>query len=160
MITSFSVEGLQSPVEVAVAWQAVEQYRQSQGKPSTKNSGSVSQQIDQATVAVAQRILNGLTYGPLGPRYRATLSEWLDAPKGEAVPIEELGKRIAANKFELRAILSKLSARMKRIATPEENASLRTPFLLLADIEYDERNSSRHRLTAAGREAVRLYLKR
>ena len=41
----------------------------------------------------------------------------------------------------------------------EEAAALRTPFLLLADIEYDERNSSQHRLTPAG-EAVRKYLKR
>lgn len=160
MNTSFSVEGLQSPAEVAVAWQAVEQYRQSHGKQRTENSHGATPQIDGPTAAVAERILKGLNWGPLGPRYRAMLETWLDAPLGQAVTIGELAEAVRATRVQLKANLSKLSARMKRIATTEEAASLRTPFLLLADIEYDERNSSRHRLTPAGREAVRKYLKR
>jgi hypothetical protein len=35
---------------------------------------------------------------------------------------------------EVGARTSKLSARMRRIATPEEFATLRTPFLMLADL--------------------------
>lgn len=156
---SFSIEGLESPAEVAVAWHAVEQYRQSHGKSRNEPSEGVTPQIDATTAAVADRILKGLNWGPLGPRYRAMLQVWLDAPEGQAVTVKRLAEAIGATRVELKANLSKLSARMKRIATTEEAASLRTPFLLLADIEYDETNSSRHRLTPAGREAVRRYLK-
>jgi hypothetical protein len=159
-MTSFSVEGLQSPVEVAVAWQAVEQYRRSSPNKPQENLDSTARHLDGATTILAQRILKGLTWGPLGPRYNAILGAWFEAAPGQAVRIDELAKTLHATSHELRANLSKLSARMKRIATPEEAASLRTPFLLLADIEYDEKNSSRHRLTPAGREAVRQYLKR
>jgi hypothetical protein len=157
MNASFSIEGPQSPAEVAVAWEAVEQYRQS---PHGENSNSAIPQIDAATAAVANRILKGLNWGPLGARYRAMLETWFKAPSGQAVTIDDLAKTVGATRNELRANLSKLSARMKRIATPEEAAALRTAFLLLADIEYDEFNSSRHRLTPAGREAVRQYLER
>jgi hypothetical protein len=87
------------------------------------------------------------------------LSSWFNAPSGQAVPIADLGKAVGANYYELRASLAKLSGRMKRIATPEEAAALRSPFLLLAEVEYDEKKSSQHRLTPAGREAVRKYLK-
>lgn len=160
MNASFSVEGLQSPAEVAVAWEAVERYRQSRKAPQSENSGSTIPQIDASTAAVAERIYKGLSWGPLGPRYTTMLATWFDAPAGQAVTINDLAKTVGATRDELRASLSKLSGRMKRVATPEEAAALRTPFLLLADIEYDERNSSRHRLTPAGREAVRRYLKR
>lgn len=155
-MTTFCIEGLQSPNEVLVAWQAVEQYRQSGSKPET----SSAQQVDQATAAVAQRVLKGLNLGPLGPRYQKILETWFNAAPNQAVTVEDLQAAVGASNVEIRANLSKLSARMKRIATVEEAASLRTPFLLLAEIQYDERNSSRHRLTTAGREAVRQYLNR
>jgi hypothetical protein len=154
--------GLQSPAEVAVAWKAVEQYRQSSKAPQSENPNSTMPlpQIDATTAAVAERIYKGLSRAPLGPRYAKMLAAWYDAPAGQAVTIDDLGKTVGASRHELRASLSKLSGRMKRIATPDEAAALRTPFLLLADIEYDERNSSQHRLTPAGRDAVRQYLKR
>ncbi len=160
MNLSFSIEGLQSPTEVTVAWQAVEQHRQSQNKPLAENPESKVGQLDVAAADVALRIYKGLTMGPLGPRYKAILQAWLDAPAGQAVTIKDLAEEVGGTANELRANLSKLSARMKRIVTPEEAATMRTPFLLLADIEYDERNSSQHRLTPAGREAVRKYLRR
>jgi hypothetical protein len=152
--------GLQSPAEVAVAWKAVEQYRLAAEAPQSANPNSTVPllQTDAATAAVAERIYKGLARAPLGPRYTKMLTTWYDAPAGQAVTIDDLGKTVGANHYELRASLAKLSGRMKRIATPEEAAAFRTPFLLLADIEYDERNSSQHRLTPAGREAVRKYL--
>lgn len=160
MNASFSVQGLQSPAEVAVAWEAVERYRQSRKTPSSENSTSTISQIDGPTAALAERIYKGLNWRPLGPRYCAILETWLSAPSGHAVASVDLAKKVGATRNELRANLSKLSARMNRVTTPEEAASVRTPFLLLADIEYDEKNSSKHRLTPAGREAVRKYLNR
>lgn len=158
-MTSFSIQGLESPREVEVAWQAVEQYRRSPSR-AAHDVESAAPLVDRATAEVAQRILKGLNWGPLGPRYSSIFGVWLDASPDQAVAIDDLAKRTGATHAELRANLSKLSARMSRVATPEEAASLRTPFLLLADIEYDHKNSSQHRLTPAGREAVRQYLKR
>ena len=160
MSASFSVEGLQSPAEVAVAWEAVERYRQSRKTPQSENLPGTIPQIDGPTAALAERIYKGLSWRPLGPRYSAMLETWLNAPAGEAVASVDLAKKVGATRDELRANLSKLSGRMNRVATPEEAAAVRTPFLLLADIEYDEKNSSKHRLTPAGREAVRKYLNR
>jgi hypothetical protein len=160
MSASFSVEGLQSPAEVAVAWEAVERYRQSLKTPQDENAPSTIPQIDGPTAALAQRIYKGLIWRQLGPRYRAMLETWFNAPVDQAVPIVDLQDKVGATPNELRASLSKLSARMNRVATVEEAAAVRTPFLLLADIEYDAKNSSKHRLTLAGREAVRKYLSR
>lgn len=156
---SFSINGLQTPAEVAVAWGAVEQHRQAQTRPSTEGP-IIPAHLDRATAELAQRIYKGLTWRPLGPRYREMFEAWLTAPSGEAVKIEDLATRLNTSVEHLRANLSKLSARMKRIATAEEIANVRTPFQLLADIEYDARNSSQHRLTEAGKEATRKYLDR
>jgi hypothetical protein len=157
MTCSFSITGLASPEEVAVAWQAVERYRQSNA--ALAGAPSPVQSLDATTAALAQRILKGLRLGPLGPHYDAMFKEWL-AEADRPLPIDDLARRVGATRNEVRARLSKLSGRMKRIATPEEIATLSTPFLVLADIEYDQSNSSSHRLTAAGREAVRRYLSR
>jgi hypothetical protein len=160
MTTSFSIGGLQSPTEVAVAWEAVERYRQSRNTLLTENSVDATPQVDGRTAEVAQRIYKGLTWRPLDDRYRAILKILLNASPTVATTIGQLATTAGATRNELRANLSKLSARMKRIANQEESAALRTPFLLLAEIEYDEKNSSRYRLTPAGREAVRTYLNR
>lgn len=157
MEPSFSITGLRSPEEVAVAWKAVENYRHAKAAPA--GPPSTLQNLDPATAALAQRILKGLRLGRLGPKYDAMLKAWLAQPD-RPLPIDALAKKTGATIQEMRARLSKLSGRMRRIATPEETATLSTPFLLLADIEYDERNSSSHRLTAAGRAAVGLYLSR
>src|SRR5258706_1851434 len=117
MNLSFSIEGLQSPTEVTVAWQAVEQHRQSQNKPLAENPESKVGQLDVAAADVALRIYKGLTMGPLGPRYKAILQAWLDAPAGQAVTIKDLAEEVGGTANELRANLSKLSARMKRIVT-------------------------------------------
>jgi hypothetical protein len=160
MNPAFSINSLQSPTEVAVAWQAVENYRRSQNIPLPQNPDPGAGQIDPAVAELAQRIYKGLTMAPLGPRYKAMMDVWLAAPAGHAVTVVDLAKKVGCSDIEMRASLSKLSARMKRIATPQEAASLRTPFMLLAEIEYDETNSSRHTLTPAGREAARKYLAR
>lgn len=152
---------LRSPAEVEVAWKAVENYRQSTELPPSANPNTTPlTQVNASTAALAERIYKGLSRARLGPRYTKMLTTWYDAPAGQAVTIDDLAKTVEASHHELRASLAKLSGRMKRIATPEEAAALRTPFLLLADIEYDDKNSSQHRLTPAGREAVRKYLNR
>jgi hypothetical protein len=155
----FSINELRTPDEVSVAWYAVVQHRQAQTKPPDE-APTISAFPDGATAELAQRIYKGLTWRPLGLRYQQMFQVWLDAPSGEAVKIEDLATRLNTSVEHLRANLSKLSARMKRIATTEEIANVRTPFQLLADIEYDARNSSQHRLTAAGKEAARKYLDR
>lgn len=160
MNASFSINGLLSPAEVAVAWQAVTQYRQGQPKSAAEGNRPETGEIDEATAVLAQRIHRGLTLAPLGTRYQQMFQVWFDAPEGEAVKIEDLSAKVGASIEELRASTSKLSARMHKIATPEEMATLRTPFLLLADLKYDENRMARYTLTPAGREAVRRFLGR
>ena len=162
MNVSFSIDGLQSPIEVEVAWQAVLHHRQVAAKgPETplENRNSHARELDVTTAGVAERIHLGLTLPVrLGGRYLQIFREWLDAPEGEEVRIEDLSKKIGASIQELRASTAKLSARMKRIATPEEIATLRTPFLMLADLTYNEKQLARYTLTPAGRNAVRKFL--
>lgn len=143
-----------------MAWQAVAQHRQAQTKSPMDIQNSATGEFDGATAGLAQRIYKGLTLAPLGPQYQQMLQEWLDAPKGELVKIEDLAEKLDAPIEVLRARVSKLSARMKRIATPEEIETVRTPFMLLSDLKYDERKFARYRLTPAGREAVHRYLGR
>jgi len=181
-ILTFSFDGLRNPDEVAVAWHAVQEYRRSQNRlPQVKIAGSEetipaprpaavaavigvdahpAAPLDVATAEVSERVYQGLNRNRdrLGRRYVDILSVWYNAPEGEAVPIGSLAKKLQASPAELRANLAKLSSRMRAIATFDEIAALRTPFLLLADIEYDENNTTRHRLTPAGREAARRFL--
>jgi hypothetical protein len=154
---SFSIEGLISPEEVAVAWQAVQQHRQA--KSPAQVSNSPSGELHGPTAELASRIYKGLTWRPLGPTYAEIFRELLDAPNGQEVKMEDLVTKLRATGDEVKARLSKLSGRMKRIATPEEIARVRTPFMLFADIEYDGK-SSQYRLTPAGREAAKRYLGR
>ena len=159
---SFSIDGLQSPTEVAVAWEAVQHHRHAatqapEAPPENRNSNT--SELDGATTGLAERIHRGLTLPMrLEGRYLQIFREWLNAPQGETVKIEDLSKKIGASIEELRASTSKLSARMRRIATPEEIASLRTPFLMLADLTYNDKKMARYSLTPAGRDAVRRFL--
>jgi hypothetical protein len=159
---SFSISGLQSPAEVAEAWQAVLHHRNAATKgpeAPAENRNSHASELDAATAGLAERIYRGLTLPVrLEARYLQIFREWLDAPQGAEVKIEDLATKIGATIGELRASTSKLSARMRRIATPEERATLRTPFLMLADLTYNESRMARYTLTAAGREAVRRFL--
>jgi hypothetical protein len=157
MGVSFSVEGLTSPEEIAVAWRAVERYRQEQTKSPGHISNPPSGELDGGTAALASRIFKGFTWRPLGPAYAEIFRELLGAPDGRGVKIEDFVAKLNATADEMKARLSKLSGRMKRIATPEELARVRTPFMLFADIEYDGK-SSQYRLTPAGREAAKRYL--
>jgi hypothetical protein len=156
---SCSLKGL-TPTEMAEVCQLLAQRRQAQTNPLAVAQNSAIGEIDGPTSALAQRIYKGLTSAPWGPRYDQILQELLDAPEGEVVKIEDLEKKLGATIRELRASVSKVSGRMKNIATPEEIENLRTPFLLIADLKYDEKHFARYQLTAAGREAVRRYLGR
>lgn len=155
----FSIEGLTSPEEVAVAWQAVQQHRQAQAKSPAQVSNSPSGELDGPTTALASRIYRGFTWRKLGPAYADIFRELLEAPKGQEVKIEDLATKLGVTVNVVKARLSKVSGRMKRIATPEEIARETTPFKLFADIGYDGK-SSQYRLTPAGREAAKRYLGR
>ena len=159
---TFSIDGLQNPAEVAAAWEAVLLYRHAATKAPEappQNRNSLTNELDVATAGLAERIYRGLTLPVrLDGRYLLIFREWLDSPAGGEVKLEELSKKIGATTEELRANISKLSARMRRIATPEEVATLRTPFQKLADLTYNENKMARYTLTPAGRDAVRRFL--
>lgn len=159
MNMTFSIGGLTSPEEVAVASRAVEHYRQTQTNSPAQYDNSSASELDAATGALADRIRRGFTWRALGPPYEAIFRELLDAPVGQAVKIEDLAKKLGASFDEIKARLAKLSGRMKRIATAEEIARLRTPFMLFAQIE-SEGGATQYRLTQAGREAAKRYLGR
>jgi hypothetical protein len=161
---SFSIDGL-SPEEVAVvavaAGHALEQHRQGQAKSpaQTGNAPSPAGEIDEATAELAGRIYKGFTWHQLGPHYAAIFETLLDAPEDQAIKLESLATQLKSTVDEVKARLSKLSGRMKRIATPQEIARVKTPFTLFADIEYDG-TSTQYRLTQAGHEAAKRYLGR
>ena len=154
--TSFGIYGLKNPEEVAAGWTAILKHRE-KGEPLRANE-TEDVPVERATSEIATRILKGLFQAPLGPRYIAILKVWLAAPLGQSTGVHELAGLVSATNDQMRANLAKLSIRMRQIATPEELASLRTPFLLLAEIERGEDNLTKHRLTTAGREAVRRFL--
>jgi hypothetical protein len=151
---SFSINGLLTTAEVAEAWEAVLHHRATKASAVPRESRNTD--LD---AALAARIYRGLTLPVrLEGRYLQIFGEWLAAPPGAPVKIEDLAKKVGATIEELRANTSKLSARMRKVATPEEVANLRSPFLLLADLTYDERRMARFALTSAGRDAVRKVL--
>jgi hypothetical protein len=151
--------GFNTVEEMAVASRAVENDRQAQAKSPIQVNNTLASELDAATGALADRILSGWRWRPLGAPYEALMAGLLDAPVGQAVKIEELAKKVGASFDEIKARLAKLSGRMKRIATPEEMSRLRTPFMLFAGIE-SEGGSTQYRLTPAGREAAKRYLGR
>jgi hypothetical protein len=149
--------GLDSPEEVVVAWRAVESYRRSrissaQATP-TASEGDLAPDVGE----LAERIRRGFMWRPLGAPYEGIFRELLKVPEGQAITIEDLSSKLGASFDEVKARLAKLSGRLKRIATPDEIASLRTPFMLFAAIE-SAGGATRYRLTPAGREATRRYL--
>ena len=155
--TSFSIVGLRNPTEVAIGWQAIEQYRQAETASPAQTDDSPAGELDGTTAELAGRIHKGLTWHKLGPVYADIFQALLDTPKGQEIKIESLASKVGATVAEVKARLAKLSGRMKRIATPGEIARVRTPFLLFSDIEYGG-VSTQYRLTQAGREAARRYL--
>lgn len=159
---TFSIDGLKNPAEVAAAWEAVQLFRNAATKAPEappQNRNSLTCELNAATAGLAERIYRGLTLPVrLDGRYLQIFREWLDSSPGGEVKLEELSKKVGATTEELRANISKLSARMRRIATPEEIATHRTPFLLLADLTYNENKMARYTLTPAGRDAVHRFL--
>ena len=113
-----------------------------------------------AANGLADRIFKGLTFAHLPRPYREILAAWLGLPAGEFLPVTKLAGRIGVSRDQARAMISKLSARMKRTAKPADLEDKRTALQLLVDLAYDEENSSSHRLTQAGRQAVERYLQR
>jgi hypothetical protein len=157
---TFRMDGPLNAAEVAVVSEALARHRRVQGAPAPEDREFHATEVDGATAESSERIFRGLCLAPLGPPYRRIFEEWLKTPESEVVGLEELAARTGASIEEVRARTSKLSGRMRKIATPEEIATLRTPFLLLADLTYDEKNYARYALTRAGRQAVRRFLGR
>jgi hypothetical protein len=76
------------------------------------------------------------------------------------LPLEALAGQLKLYISQVQARFSKLSARLKRVATPAELADHRKTALgLLVETAYAAETTS-HRLTPAGRAAVRRYLGR
>ena len=73
--------------------------------------------------------------------------------------VQELSKTLGLKGKSASAMLTKLSGRMRKIATADELADFRTPLNLLLEIAYDERHPSRAKLTPSGRAAVKTFPK-
>jgi hypothetical protein len=108
----------------------------------------------------AARILRGLRIVPLSAPYTRILRAWYEGgrPEDGYLHIRDLARVAGISSDQARAMISKLSSRMRRIATPADLQALKTPLRLLVEVDYDESNSSLHRLTRAGRLAVAEYL--
>ena len=160
----YSINGLNA-IELEEASRAVAALRERESKntppnPAPADAQQPHQPSDEATAERAERIFQGLTWAPLGADYDSILQGLLNAPSGQFVTLAQLLTATGSTRQQFQARLSKLSGRMTRIATPEESATMKTAFLLLAEIKRVGNNSKHYRLTAAGREAVARYLTR
>jgi hypothetical protein len=157
----FSISGLQNAKEVAVAEEAILNYREYQtSEAKLENRSTLATKEESMEVKErARRVLQGLTTpGPLPAIYIAELRVLYEAGS-RPVKLEDLASRVGASSDKVTAHLSKLSARMKRIATPSELKVFAKAFLLLGDIEPTLDGSKQYRLTLAGRVAVCQWLK-
>jgi hypothetical protein len=158
---NFSISGLNNAKEVAVAEEAVSKYREYQNSEvKIDNRSTLAMKEESMEVEErARRVLQGLTSpGPLPAIYIAELRVLCEAVS-QSVKLEDLASRVGASSDKVTAHLSKLSARMKRIASPAELKAFSKAFLLLADIEPTPDGSKQYRLTPAGRVAVCQWLK-
>jgi len=106
----------------------------------------------------AGTIYKALTWGPLDSSYSAMLQAWLDAPASSFLLLDALAAKLNLSVGQVQARFSKLSARLKRVATPAELAGHKKSALgLLVETAYAGETTS-HKLTPAGRVAVRRYL--
>ncbi len=88
------------------------------------------------------------------------LSAWFDTPSNAYLPLDALADKLKLSVAQVQARFSKLSGRLKRVATEAELVDHRkTPLGLLVDVAYAADTTS-YRLTPAGRAAVRQYLGR
>lgn len=105
-------------------------------------------------------VFRALTWGPLDASYTRMLTAWCDTPANAYLPLEALAKQLGLTVAQVQARFSKLSARLKRVATQAELADHRKTALgLLVETAYAADTTS-HRLTPAGRAAARRYLGR
>jgi hypothetical protein len=105
-------------------------------------------------------VFRALTWGPLNASYERMFAAWYDTPPNAYLPLEALAGQLKLYVSQVQARFSKLSARLKRVATPAELADHRKTALgLLVETAYAAETTS-HRLTPAGRAAVRRYLGR
>jgi O6-methylguanine-DNA--protein-cysteine methyltransferase len=145
--------------QMVVAARAVEHDEQARTITSSKVENSPLTGLDAIADELADRILKGFAWRPLGGPYEDIFRALLEVPVGDAVSLEDLARKLGASFDEIKARLAKLSGRMKRIATPAELTRFRTPFMLFADIESNN-GSTMYRLTPAGRAAAKRYLAR
>jgi hypothetical protein len=157
----FSISGLKNVKEVAAAEEAVRKCRELQTS-ETKSDDQSTSATNEESIEVeerSQRVLHGLTSpGPLPAIYIAELRVLYEAGS-RPVKLEDLASRVGASSEKVTAHLSKLSARMRRIASPTELKVFAKAFFLLGDIEPTSDGSKQYRLTPAGRLAVRQWLK-
>lgn len=105
-------------------------------------------------------IYRALTWGPLGLSYTALLTAWYDTPPNAYLPLDALAERLKLSIAQVQARFSKLSARLRRVATADELVDHpKTALGLLVEVAYSADTTS-YRLTPAGRAAVRQYLGR
>src|SRR5262245_60411703 len=115
----FSIHGLRSPEEVSVTWAAIREYRRSAKQAASPAPESESgnetgdPQPASATGERVERICAGLKKRPrLDQRYTRILQVLFEAPPDQWVAIADLAAKVGASGTEIRANLSKISARM------------------------------------------------
>ena len=106
----------------------------------------------------ADRITAALGSAPLPQVYGDYLRVLFDAPN--YLDIRAIAAKLNISPTQIGAMASKLSARLKKVASANELRDLKTPLNLLVTIRYDQATKeASHKLTdPAGRDAVTRYL--
>ena len=135
---------------------AAERYEQ-KAKEAQEDFAEPAPSVDGA--GEVDTIYKALTWGPLGQSYNAMFETWLAQPEQAFLSIERLAEEVELSVSQVQARFSKLSGRLRRVASAEElEKSPKTALGLLVDAAFDAAGSPSHRLTPAGRVAVRRYV--
>ncbi|NBB42440.1 hypothetical protein [Sphingobium yanoikuyae] len=106
----------------------------------------------------ADRIITALKAAPLPTIYGEYLRVLLDAD--DYLDIRAIATKLNISPTQIGAMASKLSARLKKVATATELRDLKTPLNMLVSIRYDQGSKeASHQLTdPAGRTAAQRFL--
>ena len=106
-------------------------------------------------------IFRALAWAPLGKSYSDAFTQLLAPRQGDGyLPVPTLAAKLNLSVGQVQARLSKLSARLGRVATDSQRAANpKTALTMMFDIAHTATNTE-YRLTAAGRKAVVRYMTR
>ena len=159
--------GCRSLGALKAAHQAIQNYEQSvaeSGKTVGTSLIKYSTELAEPDEAPSKSgssdtIYRAFTWAPLGNSYSKMFQIWSALKPEEYLSVDKLASRLGLSVGQVQARFSKLSARIRRVASDEELAPHpRTALGIMVDIAYSPQGTS-HRLTNDGRAAVQRYLK-